>query len=90
MVMPCGATRIGLSGAVPPFGRRIVAQDGAVVSDGERRVTPDEILNMDYLVENVEGKIPQFDELLPIARPIVRLQGIYRDTIPPDKDAVQL
>ena len=78
------------SGFVSPFGRKLVAQDGTVATDGTRRVTPDEILHMDYLADNVEGAIPRFDELLPFARPIVRLQGIYRDSIPPDKDEMQL
>ena len=53
-------------------------------------LSPDEILHMDWLCDRVRGAIPGFDELLPMARPLVRLQGIYRDTIPPDKDEIQI
>ena len=42
---------------------------------------------MDYLLDNVDGSIPGFDELLPMARPIVRLEGVYRDSLPPEKGA---
>ena len=47
-------------------------------------------MHIDWLCDRVHGKIPSYDELLPIARPIVRLQGIYRESIPPEKDGVQL
>ena len=76
--------------SISPFSGHIVTQDGRTVCDGDRWLSPEEILAMDYLVSNVEGSIPSFDELLPIARPIVRIQGIYRDSIPPDKDEMQI
>ena len=40
---------------------------------------------MDWLCENVDGVIPGFDQLLDMARNMVRLQGIYRETIPAEK-----
>ena len=40
---------------------------------------------MDWLLDSVDGSIPGFDELLPMARAIVRIQGIYRDSLPPEK-----
>ena len=39
---------------------------------------------MDWLCSNVEGSIPQFDQLLPQSRNLVRLLGIYRESIPPE------
>jgi hypothetical protein len=45
---------------------------------------------MDWLCECVSGRIPEYEELLPIARPIVRLLGIHREDIPPEKDAPQI
>ena len=45
---------------------------------------------MDWLCDRVRGSIPGFDELLPMARPLVRLQGVYRDSIPPEKDEIQI
>ena len=35
---------------------------------------------------NVEGSIPAFEELLPMSREIVRLLGVYRRMIPPEKE----
>lgn len=71
---------------IDPFRRRIVAQDGTVKNPGNRTFTPDELLHMDWLCENVEGSIPGFDEILPFARDTVRELGVYRDTIPMEKE----
>ena len=71
-----------------PFFRKVVAQDGTLKNDGSRRFTPEELLHMDYLVENVTGTIPTFDEILPDSQSIVRKLGIYRDTIPATKETV--
>ena len=68
-----------------PFFRKIVAQDGTVKSDGKRLFTPEEILKMDWLCDSVEGEIPPFERILPMARGNVRLEGIYRDSVPPEE-----
>ncbi|MBR0081899.1 MAG: BMP family ABC transporter substrate-binding protein [Clostridia bacterium] len=73
-----------------PFFRHIVSQDGTVRSDGTRLFSADEILRMDWLCDAVDGSIPSFDQILPMAQNIVRLEGIYRDTLPPEKDDVTL
>ena len=75
-----------MNGTIDPFRRRIIAQDGTVKNDGSRGLTPDEVLRMDWLCENVEGHIPGFEELEPFARPMVRQLGIYRDKIPVQKE----
>ncbi len=69
-----------------PFFRRIVAQDGTVKNDGSRNLYADELLRMDWLCENVVGSIPDFESLIPAARPLVREQGIYREKIPQQKE----
>ena len=74
-------------GSIDPFLRPITAQDGSVKNDGSRKFTPDEILHMDWLCDNVEGSIPAFDEILPISQPMVRALGVYRDEIPAEKEA---
>ena len=78
------------SGKINPFFRRIVAQDGTVKNDGSRAFTPDELLHMDWLCDNVEGVIPSFDEIEPYARPMVRELGIYRDQLPAQKEVQTL
>ena len=75
------------SNLLDPFGRPIKAQDGTVINDGSRTLPPDEILRMDWLCDNVEGSIPKFEEILPYSQKMVRELGVYRDTIPPEKEA---
>ena len=79
-----------ISGAIDPFRRRIVSTDGRLINDGSRTLLPEEILHIDWLCDRVRGSIPAFGELLEISRPLVRLLGIYRETIPPEKDGIQL
>jgi len=73
-------------GGLSPFERRLIDQQGNVINDGSRPLSPEEILNMDWLCENVVGSIPSFEELLPMSQPLVRLLGIYRDSLPPEKE----
>ena len=82
-----GILRQGIiDGTVLPFGRPLRDQNGVQRSDGTQPLTTREILHMDWLLDCVEGSIPSFEELLPMARPMVRLQGVYRDQIPPEKE----
>ncbi len=69
-----------------PFMRKIIAQDGTVKNDGTRHFSPDELLSMDWLCDNVVGSIPTFDQILPISQAIVRELGVYRDEIPAVKE----
>ena len=69
-----------------PFLRKIIAQDGTVKNDGTRRLTPEELLRMDWLCENVVGTIPPFEEILPISQTMVRELGLYRDSLPTEKE----
>ena len=69
-----------------PFLRRIVAQDGTVKNDGTRVFTPGELLKLDWLCSNVVGSIPPFEEILPVSQNMVRELGLYRDTIPTEKE----
>lgn len=77
-------------GDVDPFLRRIISQDGTVRTDGMRALTSEQILNMNWLCDNVIGSIPEFESLSVKAQTITRLQGIYRDQIPPQKDSIML
>jgi len=73
-------------GTLDPFCRYITDQDGNVRNDGSRGFTAEELLHMDWLCENVEGSIPEFDEIEPFAQPLVRELGIHRDRIPVEKE----
>ena len=74
------------NGTIDPFKCRLVDQNGLVRSDGGRDLTPEEIMFMDWLCDNVEGTIPAFDQLLPSSQDMVRVLGVYRDKIPPETE----
>lgn len=74
--------QVGLSTrTIDPFARRIVAQDGTVKSDGTRIFSPDELLHMGWLCDNVLGSLPDPAEILPISRAMVKELGIYQDGV---------
>ncbi len=79
-----------MNGVLDPFHCPIVDQSGIIRNDGEGRFTPDEIMCMDWLCDNVEGHIPHYDEVLPMSQSVTRLLGVFRDEIPPEKEAILL
>lgn len=72
---------------IDPFRRRIVAQDGSVKNDGSHIFTPDDLLHMDWLCDNVLGAIPKYEEILPISQPMVRELGLFREQFLSGKEA---
>ena len=62
---------------VDPFARRITAQDGTVKNDGTHSFTPDELLHMDWLCDNVLGGLPAQEDILPVSQAMVKELGIY-------------
>lgn len=64
------------AGAFLPFVGPVCDQSGAVRVPEDVALTPQEIIRMDYLAENVVGRIPKIDELTDVARGLVSLQGI--------------
>ena len=74
------------SGSIDPFRRIVTAQDGSIKCDGSHGLSPDELLRMDWLCDNVIGSIPEYEEVLPFAQPTTRALGIHRDRIPVRKE----
>lgn len=79
-----------VGGSIDPFHRRIISQDSVLRNDGNNALSPEELLNMDWLCDIVDGTIPEYSELAEKARNLVRLQGIYRDSVPLQKESVLL
>ena len=79
-----------VDGSIDPFRRYISSQDGILRNDGNSVFSPEEILHMDWLCDNVDGAIPEYDSLVEKARTLVSLQGIYRDRVPLQKESVLL
>ena len=69
-------------GTFSPFEGELLDQEGVLRCDADRRLTPAEILCMDYLADNIVGTLPAMNELIDSARPLVRLQGIHGELKP--------
>ena len=73
------------SGEFQPFCGPLYAQGGILQCEKGECLGADEIITMDWLVENVIGKIPELDELTKDARELVEFQGIKVDESSPEK-----
>lgn len=69
-------------GEFTPFEGELRDQRGNLRCEADRRLTPAEILCMDYLLDNVEGDFPEIGELVETARPLVKLQGLNGEMKP--------
>ena len=76
--------------SIDPFRFVLQDQQGNIRSDGSRWLQPEEIMHMDWLLECIDGEIPAFEDLKPEAQKVVRVLGVYRDQIPPEKEGVLL
>lgn len=70
------------SGSFLPFVGPICDQSGEVRVEDGVALTPQEIISMDYLAQNVVGRLPECEELLPVAQSLVALQGIGKGQRP--------
>lgn len=61
-----------------PFSGILYSQTGIVVDDPERSLSPEEIMSMDWLAENVIGSIPKKEELKDRAVPVIDQQGVLK------------
>ena len=63
-------------GEFNPFSGVLYSQNGIIQEDKEKTLTPEKIITMDWLCDNVIGRIPKMSERTEHARPIVMEQGI--------------
>ncbi len=68
------------SGIFHPFSGPISDQDGNIRCTEQDFIKPEEIMTMNWLVDNVVGIIPSIDELMDEAKPVVLLRGIDSTT----------
>lgn len=66
------------SGEFNPFSGVLYSQDGIVQSDPEKSLSPEEIMTMDWLVDNIIGTIPKKEELKEQAKPVLKQQGVMK------------
>lgn len=85
--MPIGTSRLIdllkhtiCTGEFSPFAGVLYSQDGIVEKDADKPLTPEEIITMNWLAENVVGVIPTVEELIPQAVPVVATQGVLNSS----------
>ena len=69
------------SGRIDPFMRKICDQEGRLRCGEGTSLSPEEILSMDWLCDNVEGRIPGPEEILPDRLETVKILGLKRDEL---------
>lgn len=81
--LPIGTTRLIhllketiQKGEFNPFSGILYSQNGIVQKDPDAVMAPEDIIDMDWLAENVIGRIPSIEELQESAMPVVQQQGI--------------
>lgn len=76
------------AGVFHPFSGPLTDQNGEVRCRETDILKPEDIMTMDWLVDNVVGIIPVIDDLKDSAKPVVQLRGV--DTTTPDKGGTSL
>lgn len=64
------------SGEFPPFAGILRSQNGPITTKVTDSLTPEQIVTMNWLAENVIGKIPELEELNDEAQQVVKIHGI--------------
>ena len=64
------------AGVIHPFLGPIRRQDGSLVEQNHQTMSIEHIINMDYLVENVVGRIPEYEELNEVGKATAEQMGI--------------
>ena len=79
-VRPLRTLREGIQNMnINPFTGPFCSQDGTVRCEDGASLTPEEAVTIDWLADNVEGYIPDLDELEEEAVELVKVQGIKQE-----------
>lgn len=62
-----------------PFSGILYSQTGVVQDDPDKSLSPEEIMTMDWLAENIIGTIPEKKELKEQAVPVIMQQGVKKE-----------
>ncbi len=71
------------AGSFHPFDGLIYSQNGVIRCKAGESLSPEEIITMNWLAENVVGTIPKYEELTEEAQELMRFQGI----VPQEKES---
>ncbi len=67
-----------IRGAGRPFLTPFFTQSGEIIGYHQRELSLNQIINMDYLVDNVIGSIPAYDEMTPVGQTTVDMVGVHQ------------
>ena len=67
------------SGDFSPFSGKLFDQEGKLRNAADHIMTPEEIINMDWFVDNISGSIPDINELDEGCHELLSHLGIKRD-----------
>ena len=65
-----------MEGGFTPFSGILYSQEGIVQSDENSSLSPEEIINMRWLADNVKGSLPRWNKLNEDAKAVVEVQGV--------------
>ena len=65
-----------IKGEISPFKTPVYDQNGILRFSGETEPNAEELMEMDWFCDNVDGSLPGFDQLLPHSVDMVKLLGI--------------
>lgn len=65
-----------------PFSGELRSQDGTVMNRADEIIAPQEIITMDWLVDNVVGRIPLITDLTEEAQAVAKMQGLNKTQTP--------
>ena len=65
-----------IHGAATPFLTPFYKQNGDIVGEGQKSLSLEQIIGMDYLVDNVVGSIPAYDDMSSIGKTTVDTVGV--------------
>ena len=78
------------SGLIHPFQTKITDQNGILRNDGSEDLSSAALMDMNWLCDNVEGRIPDYEELIPESRDTVRMIGLQKEKLAPAINNEQL
>ena len=69
-----------IRGDLRPFSGVLHAQGGRIITNEEyAQISAQDIMKMDWLLENIDGRIPAMEELTEEAKQLTRIQGVVGD-----------
>lgn len=71
-----------IRGDLRPFSGVLHAQGGRIITNEEyAQISAQDIMKMDWLLENIDGRIPTMEELTEEAKQLTRIQGVVGDKV---------